>query len=126
MTEKEKEEALRRYFDEGGEIADIAGAFGMAEGEFLALLADERLIAPYRQRAEAAKLRAMIRVNESAEEAARRQAELLREEEASIRQRAAKDILDRADIGPKKDTERELVITFAGAPLVLGMPERAE
>ena len=92
----------------------------------MGLLSDAKMLEPYRRRSEAAKLRAQICVNESAEEAARKQAELMRAGEASesVTQRAAKDILDRAGVRVAKEDSREIRITFTHGMPRLGMPGR--
>ena len=92
------------------------------------VLGDSELLEPYKRRSEAAKLRAQIRVNESAEEAVLRQAELMKREAASesVCQRAAKDILDRAGVRVAKEGSGEIVIRFLSGAPQLGMPRRRE
>ena len=94
-----------------------------------AALSDKRLLKPYHERSEAAKLRAQICVNEKAEEAARKQAELITlgkaAGEQSVSQRAAKDILDRAGISTKAQEDKAVHIVLDGMPQ-LGMPRRRE
>lgn len=126
MTQALKMEAIRAYFDEGMEAEEIANMLGVTTRQVLTALDDPKLLEPYRKRAEAAKLRAQICVNESAENAAKKQASLLHDAAAekaqSVSQRAAKDILDRAGVRVQKDERREITITFAGPTVKLGMP----
>ena len=89
------------------------------------VLSDRELLEPYRRRSEAAKLRAQICVNESAEEAARRQAQMLRDEETRVRQQAAKDILDRAGVRVPKEEKKDIQITFTAGMPKLGMPGKS-
>ena len=115
MSEKKTEEALKAYFEEGMEPEEIAGKLGVTLRSINAVLSDKRLLRPYHERSEAAKLRAQICVNESAEEAARRQAELLHADEDEkarrLSQQAAKDILDRAGVRVAK-TEKKHIQSF--------------
>ena len=108
---------------------EIARRTGAQTGEIFALLNDPKALRPYMARAQAAKLRAQICVNERAEEAAKKQAELIGLGEAAgqqaVSQRAAKDILDRAGIGEDTETIRDIRITFEGMPK-LGMPRAQE
>lgn len=126
ISQRKAEEALRLYFEEGMNEAEIAGRLGVKEQTVGAVLGDPGRLAPYRARSEAAKLRAQICVNESAEEAARRQAALLNVETEAVRQRAAKDILDRAGVRPEKEQKTDITIAFAGGEIALGMPRHAE
>ena len=102
----------------------IASRLGVSVRSVSAVLRDPAALAPYRARSEAAKLRAQICVNESAEEAAKKQAALLMVETESVRQRAAKDILDRAGVRMAKEDRGDVTIRFAGGAPVLGMPKR--
>lgn len=128
LSDRKTEEALRAYFEEGLEPEEIAARMRVSERSVRAVLGDKALLEPYRMRSEAAKLRAQICVNESAEEAARRQAELMRsqEEKSDVSQRAAKDILDRAGVCMPKEGRKEITITFADGMPELGMPRRVE
>ena len=81
LSERKTEEALRAYFEEGLEPEEIAARLRVSARSVRAVLGDKALLEPYRMRSEAAKLRAQICVNESAEEAARRQADLMRSQE---------------------------------------------
>ena len=128
MTREEKEAVLGAYFEEGLEIEEIAQRMGVTAAQATRVLSDNELLEPYRRRSEAAKLRAQIRVNESAEEAAMRQAALMKREAASesISQRAAKDILDRAGVRVSKEDRGEIVIRFINGAPMLGMPKRRE
>ena len=129
MSEKKTEEALKAYFEEGMEPEKIAGKLGVTLRSINAVLSDKRLLRPYHERSEAAKLRAQICVNESAEEAARRQAELLHADEDEkarrLSQQAAKDILDRAGVRVAKTEKKDITIRFAGGMPQLGMPARS-
>lgn len=124
-----KEEALRLYFSKQMEAEEIAGAVGVTQAQVCAALNDLRLLKPYMERSEAAKLRAQICVYESAEEAARKQAQLMLMGEAAgaqaVSQRAAKDILDRAGICMDGEDARDIRIRFEGMP-ALGMPRAAQ
>lgn len=126
LSEKKRAEALAAYFEEGLEAEEIAARLGVTVGAISGVLRDPRALAPYRARSEAAKLRAQICVNESAEEAAKKQAALLMVETESVRQRAAKDILDRAGVRMAKEDRGDVTIRFAGGAPVLGMPRREE
>jgi len=128
MTREQKEAVLGAYFEEGLEVEEIAEKAGLTAAQVTRVLGDHELLEPYRKRSEAAKLRAQIRVNESAEEAVMRQAELMKREQASesVSQRAAKDILDRAGVRVAKEDKGEIVIRFAGGTPKLGMPKRRE
>lgn len=128
MSEKKTEEALKAYFEEGLEPEEIAKRLSVTVRSVNAALSDKRLLKPYHERSEAAKLRAQICVNESAEEAARKQAELMRAGEASesVTQRAAKDILDRAGVRVAKEDKGEIVIRFISGTPKIGMPKRRE
>lgn len=95
MTESLKSEAVRLYFEENREESEIAEALNISMRQVKTVLGDLARLETYKKRSEAAKLRAQICVNKSAEEAARRQAALLLDGEVNetISQRAAKDIL---------------------------------
>lgn len=97
MTESLKSEAVRLYFEENREESEIAETLNISMRQVKTVLGDLARLETYKKRSEAAKLRAQICVNKSAEEAARRQAALLLDGEVNetISQRAAKDILDR-------------------------------
>ena len=125
MTENMKSEAVRLYFEEIREPDDIARQIGASERQVKTILGDLKRLEAYRKKSEAAKLRAQICVYESAEEAARHQAALLNQSEGNdnIRQRAAKDILDRAGIRMQKDYGKDIVIRFAAGAPALGMPD---
>ena len=126
LSEERKKKVLAAYFEEEMEPEEIARQMGIAPGTVRSLLSDTQMLEPYRRRSEAAKLRAQICVNESAEEAARKQAELMRAGEASesVTQRAAKDILDRAGVRVAKEDKSEIRITFTAGMPKLGMPGR--
>ncbi|MBR5560928.1 MAG: hypothetical protein IKU73_05900 [Clostridia bacterium] len=126
LSEKKRAEALEAYFGEGLEAEAIASRLGVSVRSVSAVLRDPAALAPYRARSEAAKLRAQICVNESAEEAARKQAALLMVETESVSQRAAKDILDRAGVRMAKGDRTDVTIRFAGGAPVLGMPKRED
>lgn len=128
LSEKKREEVLSGYFEEGLEPQELAQRIGISQRTVCAVLGDEAMLEPYRKRGEAAKLRAQICVNESAEEAARMQAMLMRREDVSqsVTQRAAKDILDRAGIRVPKEDHMQITVTFAGGMPQLGMPKRSE
>lgn len=102
---------------------------GVTTAQIVRTLNDTALLRPYMERAKAAKLRALICVNESAEDAARKQAELMRSGEAgsaqTVSQRAAKDILDRAGVCIEHEEGREIRIRFEGMPR-LGMPQTVQ
>ena len=128
MTESMKSEVVRLYFEENREEAEIAVRLGISLRQAKTVLGDLARLETYKKRSEAAKLRAQICVNKSAEEAARRQAALLLDGEVNetISQRAAKDILDRAGVRVPKESQSDVVIRFAQGAPPLGMPERAE
>lgn len=128
MTESMKSEVVRLYFEENREESGIAEELGISLRQVKAVLGDLARLEVYKKRSEAAKLRAQICVNKSAEEAARRQAALLSREEVSetLSQRAAKDILDRAGVRVPKESRSDVVIRFASGAPPLGMPESAE
>ena len=125
MTESMKSEVVRLYFEENREEAEIAARLGISLRQAKTVLGDLARLETYKKRSEAAKLRAQICVNKSAEEAARRQAALLLDGEVNetISQRAAKDILDRAGIRMQKDCGKDVVIRFAAGAPALGMPD---
>ena len=125
MTESMKSEVVRLYFEENREEAEIAVRLGISLRQAKTVLGDLARLETYKKRSEAAKLRAQICVNKSAEEAARRQAALLLDGEVNetISQRAAKDILDRAGIRMQKDYGKDIVIRFAAGAPALGMPD---
>lgn len=94
MTESLKSEAVRLYFEENREESEIAEALNISMRQVKTVLGDLARLETYKKRSEAAKLRAQICVNKSAEEAARRQAALLLDGEvnetiASGRQRTS-------------------------------------
>jgi len=128
LSEEKKKRVLDAYFEEAKEPEDIAKQMGISLRTVTGVLSDRELLEPYRRRSEAAKLRAQICVNESAEEAARKQAELMRAQESalSVTQRAAMDILDRAGVRVPKEEKRDIRITFAGGMPKVGMPKRSE
>ena len=107
---------------------EIAARLGISLRQAKTVLGDLARLETYKKRSEAAKLRAQICVNKSAEEAARRQAALLLDGEVNetISQRAAKDILDRAGVRVPKESRSDVVIRFAQGAPPLGMPESAE
>lgn len=130
MTKKNwRTEALRLYFSGGMEPEEIAAALSVTSAQVVAALSDPKLLKPYLERSEAAKLRAQICVYERAEEAAKKQAELVGLGEAAgaqaVSQRAAKDILDRAGVCMEEENPRELCLRFVGMP-PLGMPQATE
>ena len=129
MNKRQKDEALRLYFSEGLEMNETAERLGVTLSEVYRTLSDPLLLRPYMQQSEAAKIRAQICVNEKAEEAARKQAELITlgkaAGEQSVSQRAAKDILDRAGISTKAQEDKAVHIVLDGMPQ-LGMPRRRE
>ena len=128
MTESMKNEVVRLYFEENREESGIAEALNISLRQVKTVLGDLERLETYKKRSEAAKLRAQICVNKSAEEAAWRQAALLLRDEVSetISQRAAKDILDRAGVRVPKESKSDVVIRFASGAPPLGMPESAE
>ena len=126
LSEERKNKVLDAYFEEALEPEEIAERMGLSERTVRSVLSDREVLEPYRKRSEAAKLRAQICVNESAEEAARSQAQLLRGEETQerVRQQAAKDILDRAGVRVPKEEKKDIRITFTSCMPKLGMPGR--
>ena len=116
------------YIRQNREEAEIAARLGISLRQAKTVLGDLARLETYKKRSEAAKLRAQICVNKSAEEAARRQAALLLDGEVNetISQRAAKDILDRAGVRVPKESRSDVVIRFAQGAPPLGMPESAE
>lgn len=130
MNQRERSRALRMYFEEGREVEEIAQTLGRDADEIEDALADPVALERYRKKSEMTKLRAQIRMNESAERAARKQAELLDDREnggtPTVRQRAAKDILDRAGVRLAKEEKGEITIRFVSGVPELGMPRRRE
>lgn len=128
LSEKRCGEVLHAYFEEGLETEEIARRMKLSQRSVQAVLSDKRRLAPYHTRSEAAKIRAQICVNESAEEAARKQAQLLRDGETAqaVTQRAAKDILDRAGVRVEKEDRREVTIRFSAGMPRIGTPQRRE
>ena len=129
VSQEKRAKALKAYFEDGLEPGEIARALGLREATVLGLLDDPSALEPYRKRSEAAKVRAQICVNESAEEAAKLQARLMRGEEsegAAVSHRAAKDILDRAGVRIAREARGDVTITFAGGAPELGMPPRGD
>ena len=130
MEREEKHRVLEMYFSRRMEMEEIAGALDVPLAEVTAALNDPQLLRPYVECAQAAKLRAQICVNQQAEEAARKQAELIAlgegAKEHAVSQRAAKDILDRAGVRMAKEDRGDVTIRFAGGAPVLGMPRREE
>ena len=116
LSDKRCGEVLHAYFEEGLEAEEIARQMKLSQRSVLAVLSDKRRLEPYHTRSEAAKLRAQICVNESAEEAARKQAQLLRDWETAqaVTQRAANDILDRAGVRVAKEDKKDVTIRFSG------------
>ena len=127
LSEEKKKRILYAYFEEEMEPEEIAKKTGLSVKTVTCVLSDRKLLEPFRRRSEAAKLRAQICVNESAEEAAKKQAELMRMREAneSVTQRAAMDILDRAGIRVPKEEKREIRITFSAGMPKVGMPRKS-
>lgn len=127
LSEEKKKRILYAYFEEEMEPEEIAKKTGLSVKTVTGVLSDRKLLEPFRRRSEAAKLRAQICVNESAEEAAKKQAELMRMREAneSVTQRAAMDILDRAGIRVPKEEKREIRITFSAGMPKVGMPRKS-
>ena len=127
LSEERKKAIASAYFEEKMEPEEIAEKMQLSVRTVTGVLSDRKRLEPYRKRSEAAKLRAQICVNESAEEAARKQAELMRAGEASesVTQRAAKDILDRAGIRVPKEEKKEIRITFTAGIPKLGMPGKS-
>jgi len=128
LLQTKKEAVLEAYFEEGLQPEEIAQKLGLKTGTVETVLRDKKLLEPYKERSEAAKIRAQICVNESAEDAAKKQAMLLRQDGVSetITQRAAKDILDRAGIRVPKEDKKEITVTFVNGMPQLGMPKRHE
>lgn len=126
LLEEKKKQILSAYFEEEIEPEEIARRMGLAIRTVTGVLNDRELLEPYRKRSEAAKLRAQICVNESAEEAARKQTELMRGGENSVGQRAAMDILDRAGVRVPKEEKKDIRITFTSEMPKLGMPQRSD
>ena len=130
MNQRERSRALKLYFEEGRETEEIAVLLGREPGEIEEALGDPEALERYRKKSEAIKVRAQIRVNKSAERAARKQAELLEAQEdggtPTVRQRAAKDILDRAGVRLAKEDRGEITIRFVSGVPELGMPRRRE
>ena len=120
MTESLKSEAVRLYFEENREESEIAEALNISMRQVKTVLGDLARLETYKKRSEAAKLRAQICVNKSAEEAARRQAALLLDGEVN------ETILDRAGVRVPKESKSDVVIRFASGAPPLGMPESAE
>ena len=85
MTESLKSEAVRLYFEENREESEIAETLNISMRQVKTVLGDLARLETYKKRSEAAKLRAQICVNKSAEEAARRQAALLLDGEVKDR-----------------------------------------
>jgi len=127
LSEEKKRKVLEAYFEEEKEADEIAQQMGLAERTVRNLLSDKEMLEPYRRRSEAAKLRAQICVNETAEEAVRKQAELMRAGMATdtVTQRAAMDILDRAGVRVPKEEKKDITITFAAGMPKLGMPGKS-
>ena len=127
LSQEKKKKVLYAYFEEEMEAEEIAQRMGLSARTVTGVLSDRKLLEPYRRRSEAAKLRAQICVNESAEEAARKQAELLRAREGndSMTQKAAMDILDRAGVRVAKEEKKDIRITFSQGMPQMGMPRRS-
>ena len=71
LSEEKKKRILYAYFEEEMEPEEIAKKTGLSVKTITGVLSDRKLLEPFRRRSEAAKLRAQICVNESAEEAAK-------------------------------------------------------
>ena len=127
LHEEKKKEILHAYFEGMKTPEVIAEKMGLSVRTVTGVLNDKKLLEPYQRRSEAAKIRAQICVNETAEEAVRKQAELMRDQETaqSVTQRAAMDIMDRAGIRVPKEEKRDIRITFTGGMPKLGMPGKS-
>lgn len=133
ISKEKKAAVLRTYFEEGLEAEEIAEKLKLSQRTVLNVLRDPEALEPYRKQAEAAKLRAQICLSESAVEAAKKQAELMRMGEgerqassASVSQRAAKDILDRAGVRVGKEEKKDVTVKFAFGTPEIGMPGEAK
>ncbi|MBE5798989.1 MAG: hypothetical protein E7321_03450 [Clostridiales bacterium] len=126
LHEDKKKHILHLYFEELMAPEEIAEKMGLSMRTVTGVLSDRKLLEPFKRRSEAAKLRAQICVNETAEEAVRKQAELMRAQETahSVTQRAAMDILDRAGVRVPKEEKKDIRITFAAGMPKIGMPKR--
>lgn len=127
LHEDKKKNILHAYFEEMMTPEEIAKKMGLSERTVTGVLSDRKLLEPYKRRSEAAKIRAQICVNETAEEAVRKQAELMRDQETaqSVTQRAAMDIMDRAGIRVPKEEKKDIRITFTAGMPKLGMPGKS-
>ena len=128
LSDKRCGEVLHAYFEEGLEAEGSARQTQLSPRAVRAGLSERRGPQRYHTRSEAAKLRAQICVNESAEEAARKQAQLLRDGETAqaVTQRAAKDILDRAGVRVAKEDKEDVTSRLSGETPKIGMPRRQE
>jgi len=126
LRDEKKKDILHAYFEEMKAPEEIAEKMKLSLRTVTGVLSDRKLLEPYKRRSEAAKLRAQICVNETAEEAVRKQAELMRAQETaqSVTQRAAMDILDRAGVRMPKEEKKDIRITFTAGMPKLGMPQR--
>lgn len=127
LHEEKKREILHAYFEEMKTPEAIAEGMGLSVRTVVGVLNDKKLLEPFKRRSEAAKIRAQICVNETAEEAVRKQAELMRDQETaqSVTQRAAMDIMDRAGIRVPKEEKKDIRITFTAGMPKLGMPGKS-
>lgn len=130
VEERTRGDVLEAYFRERKEPGEIAAQFGIEESAVLAALNDPEMLEPYRQKAEAARLRAQICLYESAEAAARMQAQWLYADDgtgkASVSQKAAKEILDRTGVKGGKEERSGITLRLVGDVPKLGMPREAE
>ena len=132
ITDEQKEEICRLFYEEGMYQKDISAKMGVTQSRVSDIVNHPDNLARMLKRTTAEKVRTQIRINKHLLEAADTQIELMRgnydDQYKYLKQNAARDILDRGGVRAEKEDAQEVRITMdfgSAGSIDLGVPDHS-
>ena len=130
LTDEQREEVCRLFFEEGVYQKDIAKQFGVTQSTISDTVNHPDNLTRMLKRTTAEKVRTQIRINNHLMEAADVQIELMRgqyeDQYKYLKQNAARDILDRGGVRAEKEDNAELQVNVSIGGMKLGVPNHSQ
>lgn len=130
IPEADKRAFVADYFDSWDKVEDVAKRHGIGRTAAYEILRTNKYVDKYLDASKAINARTKIYINKQAENAARKQVEIMNKPLPDhllyLIQNAVRDIMDRAGIRPDSEGKQDIRITFGGGIPEIGMPESAD
>ena len=132
ITDEQREEVCRLFYDEGWKQKDIQAHMGIGQSTISEIVNHPDNLTKMLKRTTADKVRAQIKINHHLLEAADTQIELMRgdyeDQYKYLKQNAARDILDRGGVRAEKEEKPDVRITMDfgdSGSFDLGVPDHS-